>query len=231
MLGFALTVAIQVAAGAAHAVTISPCEFARGELLRALADREGTISATLASGNCDVAVPTGTVQLSSRSIPKRVRPRMVVWVDVTVDGRLRRSVPVAFDVRWLQEALVARSAMAARTSLNEDQFVVEKVDAAAARGEPITVEQLQSKRLRHELPAGAVLGGDDIEAIPDVTAGERVDVYSSVGSVVVRTVAVAQRDGFRGDRINVRLEQAQQSLRVEVIGKDRAKVIDNAKNL
>jgi len=140
-------------------------------------------------------------------------------------------VPVAFDVRWLQEALVARSPMAARTSLSEDQFIVEEVDAAAARGEPVTVEQLQSKRLRHELPAGAVLGKEDIEVIPDVTAGERLDVYSGVGSVVVRTVAVAQRDGFRGDRINVRLEQAQQSLRVEVIGKNRAKVIDDAKNL
>ena len=221
MLGFALTLAMQV----------SPCEFARGELLRAFADREGTISATLVSGHCAVAVPAGTVQLTSRSIPNRVRSRMVVWVDVTVDGRLRRSMPVAFDVRWLQEALVARAPMAARTSLSEDQFVVEEVDAAAARGEPVTLGQLQSKRLRHELPAGAVLGKEDIEAIPDVTSGERLDVYSGVGSVVVRTVAVAQRDGFRGDRINVRLEQAQQSLRVEVIGKNRAKVIDDAKNL
>lgn len=231
MLSLALTVAIQISAGAAQAVTIAPCEFARGELLRALADREGTINVTLASGHCNVAVPAGTVKLTSRSIPNRVRPRMVVWVDVTVDGHVRRSVPVAFDVRWWQEALVARSPMAARTSLSEDQFVVEKVDAAAARGEPVSVEQLQSKRLRHELPAGAVLGVEDIEATPDVAAGERLDVYSGVGSVVVRTVAVAQRDGFRGDRINVRLEQARQSLRVEVIGKNRAKVIDNAKNL
>lgn len=231
MLSFALIVAIQVSAGAAHAATISLCEFARGELLRALADRGGTISATVASGHCTVTVPAGAMQLTPRSIPNRVRPRMVVWVDVTVDGRLRRSVPVAFNVRWLHEALVARSPMAARTPVSEDQFVIEQVDVASARGEPVSVDQLGSRRLRQELPAGAVLGGDDIEAIPDVTAGERLDVYSSVGSVIVRTVAVAQRDGFRGDRINVRLEQVQQSLRVEVIGKNRAKVIDNAKNL
>jgi flagellar basal body P-ring formation protein FlgA len=132
-------------------------------------------------------------------------------------------------VRWIRPALVTREPLASKLALSESQVVLKELDAAGSHGEPlVSVAQLQGKRLRRELGENAVIGSEDIEDQPPVAAGEKIDVYAKVGGVVVRTVGVAQRDGFNGDRINVRLANPPETLRVQVIGANRAAVIENA---
>ena len=216
-----------MSAASAAASPSDVCSFARQQLLSALADRKGRVEAAAISKPCEVSLPEGAVKLASRFAATRVRPRMIVWVDVRVNGRLQQSVPVTLDVHWYRAALVARESLAAKVPLSADRFSLEEVDAAATRGEPLMAAQLQGMRLRRELEAGAVLGSEDVESQPDVIAGEKVDVYAAAGRVVVRTVGIAQRDGFAGDPINARLEKANESVRVRVIGKNRAQVIEN----
>lgn len=213
----------------AHALGTPIHEFARCELLQALAGKPGRVEVMLVGRYREAGFPAGELKLSSRLAAGRIQPRMHVWVDVSLNGRVVRSVPVAFDVRWLRQALVTREPLAAKLALNPSRVVLKEIDVAGAHGEPlIDVGQLEGKRLRRELGVNAVIGAEDIEDQPPVAAGENIDVYAKVGGVVVRTVGVAQRDGFNGDRINVRLANRPETLRVQVIGVNRATVIENA---
>jgi flagella basal body P-ring formation protein FlgA len=220
--------AIIMLMSAAATPSVDMCFFARQELLRAVSGREGLFTVTANSPSCSAAVLSSGATLSARAAADRIRPRMVVWVDVTANGRLQKSVPIAFDVHWLRTALVSREQMSAKISLSADRFEIKEVDVAAIQGEPVTLEQLSGMRLRREMRPGAVLTSDAMEHEPDVTAGEKIDVYAATGRVVVRTVGVAERDGYSGDRINARLVKANQSIRVRVIGKNRTQVIDSA---
>jgi flagella basal body P-ring formation protein FlgA len=204
-------------------------EFARCELLRALAGEPGRVEVMRVGRYQEVSLPAGELQLSSRVAAHRFQPRLHVWVDVSLNGRVVRSIPVAFDVRWIRPALVTREPLAAKLPLNESQVVLREIDAAGSHGEPLVhVAQLRGKRLRRALGGDAVIGLEDIEDQPPVAAGEKIDVYAKVGGVVVRTAGVAQRDGFNGDRINVRLANRPETLRVQVVGVNRAAVIENA---
>jgi flagella basal body P-ring formation protein FlgA len=203
--------------------------FAHRELMRSLAGLPGRVDASLAGRHRDIELRAGDVELKARLSSDRVQPRMVVWVDVFVDGRIERSIPVSFDVRWLRPALVTRDRMAAKVTLNEQRVALMEIDVARSHGDALVDRsQLTGKRLRRELPANTVIGTDDIEDLPPVVAGDKVDVYAKVGGVVVRTVGIAQRDGFAGDRVNVRLEKDRQTLRVQVLGPNRTAVIENA---
>jgi flagella basal body P-ring formation protein FlgA len=156
---------------------------------------------------------------------------MLVWVDVSVDGHVRRTLPVSFEVRWIKPALVVNEHVAAKLELGADRVTLREVDVARAHGEALTsVAQLQGKRLRRELGANAVLGSEDIEDKPPVAAGEQIAVLASVGRVTVRTVGIAQRDGFSGDRIGVRVGDGKQRLRAKVIGENQVRVVDDAQH-
>jgi flagella basal body P-ring formation protein FlgA len=206
------------------------CSFAKRELLRALADREGTVTATLAGRYADVDLPADHSRLTARFNAGQVRPRMLVWVDVSVDGRVRRTVPVSFEVSWLRSVLVSNEILPAKLELSAERVALREVNAAGAHGEPLTeLAQLQGKRMRREIGAGAVLSAADVEDKPPVEAGEQIDVYATVGRVRVRTVGIAQRDGFNGDRIGVRVSDGKQSLQVRVIGENEARVVEDAK--
>src|SRR4051794_38643563 len=82
------------------------CTFAQQELLRALANLEGRVSVQLVGPHADVELRETRVQLSARLSTEHVQPRMLVWVDVSVDGHVRRTLPVSFEVRWIKPALV-----------------------------------------------------------------------------------------------------------------------------
>ena len=205
--------------------------FAQRELLRALGEREGHLSVSLVGRLRDIPLAPGTLALSARTNAAEVRPRMTVWVDITVNHRVSRSTPVVFDVQWQRTAFVARERLAARLRLSDERFELRQVNAASAHGEPVRDgTQLAGMRLRRELAAGAVLGSEDIEPQPPVEAGEPIEIYATSGRVVVRTLGIAQRDGFVGDRINARANGSiARNLRVQVVGRKRAEVIEDEK--
>jgi flagella basal body P-ring formation protein FlgA len=176
----------------------------------------------------DVMIPKGTLTLRTQVDTSNIRLNMKAWVQVVVDGQLYTSIPVAFKVKWLQQALALKQLTEAKTLLTEDMLTSIETNRAETAGTLVTdLSELRGKRLRHEMEAGAVLRLEDLEEKPLVISGSEVTVFAQVGSVVVQTKAIAERDGFRGQLINAHTSNTQEKLIVEVIGEGRTIVGSN----
>lgn len=201
---------------------------AQAQLLARTVVSEGHVSVSPAGEYPSLAIPEGTAQVNARIEAGAVRSRMRVWLDIAVDGRPYTSVPVTFDVQWRRRGLILQRAQKAKSPLAPESAQVAEVDAAQSGGDVLVdALQLTGKRLRHDMAAGSALRTSDIEDKPPVEAGASIDVLSRVGSVVVQTRAVAERDGFVGQRIGTRTVRDNEILMVEVIGEDRAMVSSN----
>ncbi len=102
-------------AGARFALVRSAVESVPGTTIAERAER--ALSETLAAGGLraeirppvvprDVNVPAGTLEIRVRSLPRAslLSRRPSVWVDLWVDGRFVRAVPVTFDLNVLGPA-------------------------------------------------------------------------------------------------------------------------------
>lgn len=173
-------------------------------------------------------IPDGTRSISARFTDDTVRRTSKVWLDIAVDGRPYSSAAVIFDVRWLDSAWVLKQRGSARQNLGEAMLSNTEVDVSLTNGALLKdVRQLIGKRLRHDVEAGVALGAGDLEDKPAIEQGAVVQVFTKVGRVLVRTQAVAQRDGYIGQRIAVKNAQTNEQLTVEVIGENRAVVSDS----
>ena len=199
---------------------------ARAELQRALQPLGGRFEFSVLGRNSSLEVSSvDAVQILASPIQPHVAPEIVVWVDLQHANQTLRRVPVRFRVQWIRTALVARTRLAARTAMQPHMFVWCEVDTARYSGAAITeFATLANRRLRFDLPAGAPLHVAAIEPRPPVETGERIRVIATVGGVTVERAAIAQRDGFPGQRIATRVIDGTATLRVEVLGEDLARV-------
>lgn len=151
-------------------------------------------------------VPEGELRLHARPPASRVsRGRATVWVDVSLDGRIYQSVPIAFAVSGQRKVRVARRALAAGERVDADDFDVRRIDAAALLDAPLPLEAgLAGLRLQRSLRAGAALTQGVLAPARAVHRDEQIRVHATVGAVAVETMAVATRDAMPGEMIRVR---------------------------
>lgn len=206
--------------------TAAYVDFAQAALLESLRSREGRVELTTRGDYRDVALASGgDLKLRARVANADATPNVVVWVDIVVANRIVRHLPVHFRVSRFLPALVAKRRLPARSGLETDMFEQREMNVARVRGGAVTsLAQLRGKRLRRELAADDVLPLAAIEERPPVEVGERIQIVAHIGRVTVQTTAIAQRDGFTGQRIDARLLDGSTTLSVEVVGEDRARV-------
>lgn len=199
---------------------------AAAELERAFATFDGRIELEPRGKYSDLKLrDVEAVQLRVRSVRAEMASLAVVWVDIVSGGRALRRVPVRFGVRWFRSALVARARLSSRTALTPEMFELRETDTAHLGGRVVTqFAEIVGQRLRRDVTARAVLALDAIEARPPIETGEVIQVTATVGGVRVQRAAIAQRDGFAGQRIAARVVDGSDVLRVEVVGEDLAKV-------
>lgn len=177
-----------------------------GKALSQVLGNDGAVVITPIGAYHALTVPAGAVELRARVPSVILRSRMLAWIDVQVDGRLRVPVPVKFEVRNFRPALVTTRRVQAKAALLAEQVELRRVDVAVLGGEAVADPGLLAgKRLRRDLAAEAVVTADVLEERPPIELGERIDVYARVGRVVVRTVGIAEQDGFVGSRIGVKV--------------------------
>lgn len=154
----------------------------------------------------DLSLPAGAIDARPRPLQGNgLAKRVCVWLDLRVDGKTYRSVPVWLSVAAHGPALVARHAIKPRESVQPSDFVQEDRDVAEL-GSPAltTVADLAGQRARTFIPAGAIAQRKDFEPNPSVRADETVDVRVTAGAIVIETQAVAEEDGRVGDTVRVR---------------------------
>jgi len=197
--------------------------WAQERLQSQLAGSEGRFEIAPIGDYRDLNLPGGAVNAKAHFDAGVGRRETRVWLDLLVDGNFYTTVPVQFRVRHFLSALVLLQTGTAHLPLGAAQVEQREVDVSEVRGAALRApQQLAGMRLRHDVAAGVALSEEDIELRPPVRSGSEIQVFATVGSIVVQTGAVAQRDGFIGQRIGAWLPKNNEQLMVEVIGEDRA---------
>ena len=163
----------------------------------------------------DLYVPTGKINIVP--VLKDNTPlnkRMSIWVDIYVNNDHYQSIPVWFAVTVRAPVLVMTR------EANKQYFANDVVDITAIKGRPVNEAQIENTRFRRELEIGDAITDVAVEKLPNVIKGAQVIVQASAGNVIVKSVAVAMKDGMPGDKIKVRKPDSQIEYVVEVIGKN-----------
>ncbi len=151
-------------------------------------------------------LPPGKVQLSPSLCSARIRKRSCIWIDVSVNGKHYRTIPVWFDVSVFANVLELTQALPAGAVVHDKWVQTRLRDVANVPGLPLqSLNQISGQRLVRSINSGTVLTRENFEPLPPVVKGQQVSVHSSVGSVTLIARARALEDGYPGRP--VRLER------------------------
>jgi len=156
-----------------------------------------------------------------------------VWVDLWVDGRFIRTVPVGFDVRVFAPAYVAAEDMAAPDLLDPGKLKVQEVEwtgrcalpvRAKAKDAGASGEGMPAMKLRHPLAAGETLTQMHVEPAPLVTQGGYATLHAVQGSIELESRVEVLQDAFLGQSVMVKLPNASSAIRARVVGRGLVEV-------
>jgi flagella basal body P-ring formation protein FlgA len=107
------------------------------------------------------------------------------------------------------------------------KFTTQDADVAALPATPIAdAHDLDGKRLRHNVIAGAPVLPEDFEKVPDVDRRGRVDVVASFGSIRMQTKGTSASTGNVGDLVSVLVDGAEAPVRARVTDKGVVDVVE-----
>jgi flagellar basal body P-ring formation protein FlgA len=176
----------------------------------------------------DIQVLSGQVTLEARrSVGRWPRSRVSVPVDIYVDGRVVRSATVWFSLSVSRNVLSYANDAAAGSLPMALKFASKDADVAALPAAPIAdVHELDGKRLRRNVIAGAPVLPEDFEKVPDVDRRGRVDVVASFGSIRMQTKGTSASTGNIGDLVSVLVDGAEAPVRARVTDKGVVDVVE-----
>lgn len=181
---------------------------ARPLLREWLATRASASSMELARAPSDQVLPMGSVVLEVRPLAagQPIASRMKLWVDVLVDGRFVKAVPIDFVVQVWQPAWVARRDLRPGEQPQEQLLERREVEAAQYGGRLYAGEGsvFGSSRMRTTLLAGRPLLSEQMETMPAVVRGGHATLISRRGAVELEALVQVLDDGRPGQTIRVR---------------------------
>lgn len=207
-----------------------------------LAARSGHADISVTAVPRDVAVPLGQSVLKPRPMPQDapLARRMVVWVDVWVEDRFVRTVPVGFEVAAYGPAYVAPGDLPVGARLSEAALSVREVEltgrvapvlapagamatGAAANGARVATAG-EARQLRRPVPAGAALSRLDVESPPAVARGDWVALRVRTGAIEMEERAEALQNGRIGQTVNVKPSKATSAILARVVGPGQVEI-------
>lgn len=186
-------------------------EAALAQLHADFADPSDIITVELPEAPLDI--PFGSYLLQARPAQlRRGAGRMVIWIDVLVDGAVYRSVVLPVGVTRERDALVARRAIDAGSRVSGADFETRRVNVAGiAVAAPAALAGVGG-RLRNALGAGQVLTEDALAVQGAIFRGDQVRVTIQASGIGIETVAVAQAPALPGQTIVVRTSRSGENL-------------------
>jgi flagella basal body P-ring formation protein FlgA len=177
---------------------------ARGSLLEWLQARSDRHAVELAAPVPAVQIPAGQASLHARGWTPATQPsrRMRAWIDVALEGRVVRTIPVDFDVQATGRRWVMQRDAAAGQRLAEADAALETADLTLLRGDALAQSPI-GQLLKTPAYRGQALRAAQIEPPPAVERGSEVAMRSQVGAISLTTTARALQNGQPGQRIRV----------------------------
>lgn len=145
--------------------------------------------------------------------------RVCVWL---INQQVHK--PVWFEVKAYQSVRVAKNTLPAGTVLGDKQFSWQERNIAGLKSKPAS-KIGKRQRIKKTLPAQDILLADNLESIPDVIHGQRVQVVVRHKSVQLITEAVALKDGYQGQILPLKNTMNQQSFMAKITGIQKAEIV------
>ena len=201
------------------------------ETLRAfvLARLEGTheeAELTIRSDVKDIVVHPGSVGIRVGGGDGRVyRGSAALNVEVLVDGKVERTIPVSFRVRTFGDVLVAKQRMERHAPLREGDVEPRRVETTDLRPGWFRSEgEVRSMWTKRIIAAGTILQQSMVEPLPIVFTGDIVTLTVRAAGVTLSVKATAREDGRLGDLITVQKIDAHDRIRCKVAGPGRVEM-------
>lgn len=196
------------------------------EAITEAAERLGLRAELAAAQPQDVSVPAGAVELRPRSVPRAavLSRHPSVWVDLWVEGRFVRTVPVSFDLTAYGPALVATDRRRPGDPL--DRGAVEVREVPWSGGEPLPIAEVDRPlRLRRPIEPGMTITRAHVEPAPLVRRGSFATLRASHGHVSIESKVEVLEDGRPGQTVRVRAASAEGAVLARVTGVGALEVV------
>lgn len=202
----------------------SGVEVAQRELESWLALRYGNYSVASKGVPASLATYEGELGFAVRMPPKpSLSKRMRVLLDVLVNNEVFTTVPVWFSVSVIEPVWRLGERVDENTLVNMANLSRGDADVAGIQGKPFRGDLTGLRFVRHR-PKGVILKEEDIETLPAVTRGARIQVMVSQGVVNLVALGEALTDGELHDQVRVRNLNSGESFFATVIGESRVRV-------
>ncbi|CBJ37719.1 putative flagellar protein FlgA precursor [Ralstonia solanacearum CMR15] len=178
----------------------------------------------------DLVVPAGEVKMQVRPISTAASParHMSVWVDVWVDDRFIRTVPVSFDVSAYERGYVTDLAEASGSPLDQIHMQPKEIDLTALPSKAVLTslkpEAVANLRLRRPMAAGEAVTLDSVESRPAVARGDWATLHAVAGAVNLESRVEVLEDGRNGQLVHVKLPNATSPMLARVVGERMVEV-------
>jgi flagella basal body P-ring formation protein FlgA len=180
----------------------------------------------------DVTVPAGMLTVKARPIPpdQPIGRRAAVWLDLWVEGRFVRTVPVGFEVTAFGPAYVAADDAPAGTPLQAAHVEVREVELSGRGARPLPVRDSAlppmspQQQLTRFVSAGQVVGVHDVQPRPAVARGDWVALRIHAGAMELESRAEALQNGRAGQTVSVKPHGASGILEARVLGPGRVEL-------
>lgn len=128
------------------------------------------------------------------------------------------TMQVRLRIRKFAEVVVAKDKFDRNDPLDPSALSVERMDITTLREQPLrSVEDLAGLRTTRIIRRGTVLTAGMIEAVPDVEAGNEVDIVYQTGLCTITARGKALEPGYKGDLVRVKNAASGKIINAEII--------------
>jgi flagellar basal body P-ring formation protein FlgA len=191
-----------------------------------LADFEGDIDVDVRRRRPISISGTGRVSLEVVPSSRRSNGRMIpVLLEVSRGQVIVKAIPVVANVKYYDDVLVASRPIQRGESLAAEAFSIERRPVTTILGRYINnPTALDGKRAKMRIPFGRHIDPRFVEAIPDISRGDRVLIEVQVGGIQASADGVASQNGVIGDKIVVQNTSSREKLLALVVEPGRVRV-------
>jgi flagella basal body P-ring formation protein FlgA len=203
-------------------------DVAQASLSGALARLKGRVVLKASAADAALALPRGEVRFQPRPLPADFVPtrHMVVWVDVTENGRFVRAVPVGFEVSVLVTGWAARRQLVAGSQVTLDAVEPRDVDLTSTYVAGEVVRRTddtfrapgEALMLRDGLRPGEVLTWRNAVPVPLVARGVPATLRLHGQAIDIESRVQVMDDGFMGQTVRVKAIGATGAILAKVTG-------------
>ncbi|MBP7793252.1 MAG: flagellar basal body P-ring formation protein FlgA [Candidatus Goldbacteria bacterium] len=136
---------------------------------------------------------------------KNFKGNKIIPVEVTVDGKFYRIIPVSVLIKVTTDCMVAGQNIKIKEPVI-DKVILQKTDITYLPNDVITdVETVRNKISRHAIAKGTVILNSMLDSMPIFKRGDNVTVAVKRGNITVETTGISMEDGKEGSIVKVKL--------------------------